>query len=83
MLALLSLVDGYAGMSSTNVHLRAAAGRGGRVLVPDASPGLALAGRRHPAAAALAFVPYRQGRDGGWQGALAQLRGDLEREGPR
>ena len=34
MLALLSLLDGYAGVSSTNIHLLAGLGRGGDVLVP-------------------------------------------------
>jgi Flp pilus assembly protein TadD len=33
-LALMSVVDDYVGVSSTNVHLRASAGRGARVLVP-------------------------------------------------
>jgi len=34
MLALLSIVDGYAGMSSTNIHLLAGLGRQAHVLVP-------------------------------------------------
>ena len=33
-LALLAILDDYVGVSSTNVHLRAAAGGGGRILVP-------------------------------------------------
>ncbi len=34
MLALLSLLEGYAGVSSTNIHLRAGLGGSGHVLVP-------------------------------------------------
>jgi hypothetical protein len=33
-LALMSLVDGYVGVSNTNVHLRAGAGGAAHVLVP-------------------------------------------------
>jgi len=75
MLALLSLLDDYAGVSSTNVHLLAAAGGGGHILVP------------HPAewrwqlAGASPWFPqfsvHRQGRDGDWSGALRSLQGEL------
>ena len=77
MLALLALLDGYVGVSSTNIHLLAAVGKGGRVLVPypadwrwcssDAEspwfPG---------------FPTYRQERGGDWSAPLAQLAQDLK-----
>jgi tetratricopeptide (TPR) repeat protein len=76
MLALLALLDDYIGVSNTNMHLRAGAGRSARVLVPcppewrwmatgDASPWFP------------GFRIYRQGVDGDWGGALARLSGDL------
>ncbi len=75
-LAWLALLDEYVGVSNTNTHLRACAGRDSRVLVAwppewrwprDAQrspwyPGTAL---------------YRQSRDGDWSGALGCLRADL------
>jgi hypothetical protein len=76
MLALLALLDDYVGVSNTNMHLRAAAGRTARVLVPrpvewrwmaagDESPWFP------------GFRIYRQGPDGDWETALARLRDDL------
>ena len=75
MLALLSLLDDYVGVSSTNVHLLAAAGGRGRILVP------------HPAewrwqlSGASPWFPqfsvHRQARDGDWSGALRSLQGEL------
>lgn len=76
MLALLALLDDYVGVSNTNMHLRAAAGRTARVLVPrpvewrwmaagDESPWFP------------GFRIYRQGPDGDWEAALGRLRGDL------
>ena len=77
MLALLSVIDEYVGVSNTNMHLRASAGRTARVLVPwpaewrwmaagDASPWFPR------------FPVYRQGTDGDWNGALARLTRDLQ-----
>lgn len=77
ILALMSLLDEYVGVSSTNVHLRAGVGRGGKVLVPFP------ADWRWQAAGASPWFPgfatYREDRDRGWAGALAALRADLER----
>jgi hypothetical protein len=76
MLALLALLDEYIGVSNTNMHLRAGAGRTARVLVPcppewrwmaagDESPWFP------------GFRVYRQGPDGDWSGALARLTREL------
>jgi Flp pilus assembly protein TadD len=77
MLALLALIDDYAGVSNTNMHLRAAAGRGARVLVPNPAEWRWMAaGRDSP------WFPdfrlYRQSRDGNWQQALSDLARDLQ-----
>ena len=45
MLALLALIDDYVGVSNTNMHLRAAAGRTARVLVPQPAEWRWMAGR--------------------------------------
>ena len=75
LLALMSLLDEYVGMSSTSVHLRAGVGRGGRILVPIPSDW------RWQVAGDSPWFPgyavYREERDG-WDRALATLRGDLE-----
>ena len=79
MLALLSLLNEYIGVSNTNMHLRAGAGRTARVLVPcppewrwmatgDESPWFP------------GFRVYRQGPDGDWGGALARLTRELVAE---
>ena len=70
-LALMSVLDDYVGVSSTNVHLRAGAGRASRVLVPfpyewrwmreGASPWF-------PGTAVL-----RQSVTGSWSDAFSQL----------
>lgn len=76
LLALLSLLDDYVGVSSTNMHLRAGLGRPARVLVPmppdwrwmaggDASPWFP------------GFAIYRQEAGGSWGAALARLAGDI------
>ena len=76
MLALLALVDEYIGVSNTNMHLRAGAGRSARVLVPcppewrwmaagDESPWFP------------GFRIYRQQTDGDWSEALERLARDL------
>lgn len=72
MLALLALIDDYIGVSNTNMHLRAAAGKTAHVLVPrpaewrwlasgDASPWFP------------GFWIYRQSLDGDWNAAFAKL----------
>lgn len=76
MLGVLDAMDDYVSVSSTNVHLRAALGKGARILVPmppewrygrsgDATPWFP------------AFRLYRQSRERGWGDALAALAGDL------
>ena len=80
MLAVLSLLDEYVGVSSTNVHLLAAAGGNGRILVPypadwrwrssgDESPWFP------------GFPIYRQDADGDWCAPLAKLAHDLKHGG--
>jgi hypothetical protein len=76
MLALLTLVDDYVGVSNTNMHLRAGLGKSARVLVPapaewrwmttgDSSPWFP------------GFRVYRQEHDGDWGTALGRLRAEL------
>ncbi len=72
MLALMSLVDDYVGVSSTNMHLRAGVRAKAAVLVPyppewrwgsdgDESPWFP------------GFTLYRAGRDGSWDAAMQRL----------
>lgn len=79
MLAVLELADDYAGVSNTNMHLRAATGRPARVLVPwpfewrwmyygDESPWFP------------GFRLYRETAHAGWDETLAALRRDLLRQ---
>lgn len=76
MLALLTLVDEYIGVSNTNMHMRAGAGRTARVLIPAPAewrwPG---AGPHSPWFPG--FTCYRQGLDGDWTRALEALKADL------
>jgi tetratricopeptide (TPR) repeat protein len=76
MVALLSALDEYVGVSNTNMHLAAAVGRTARVLVPyppewrwmeagEASPWFP------------GFAVYRQSVARSWDEALARLRADL------
>ena len=76
MLALLSLLDGYAGVSSTNIHLLAGLGRGGQVLVPFPPDWRWQArgrSRWFPG-----FATCRQSADREWAPALQALRADLD-----
>jgi hypothetical protein len=76
MLALLALVDDYIGVSNTNMHLRAGAGRRARVLVhcPPEWRWMATGGESpwFPG-----FRIYRQGVDSEWGDAIAELGRDL------
>jgi hypothetical protein len=78
MLALLALVDDYVGVSNTNMHIRAGAGRAARVLMPAPAewrwPGDGAGTPWFPG-----FTCYRQRHDGAWDAALAALREDLLR----
>jgi tetratricopeptide (TPR) repeat protein len=76
MLALLALLDEYVGVSNTNMHLRAGVGKTARVLVPAPPEWRWMAeGKESPWFPG--FGVYRQGYDGDWTQALAQLESDL------
>jgi len=76
MLALLALIDDYIGVSNTNMHLRAAAGRNARVLVPCPAEWRWMdSGATSPWFPG--FTVYRQSLHGPWTGALEKLRVDL------
>lgn len=76
MLALLALIDDYIGVSNTNMHLRAGAGRTARVLVSrPAEWRWLVAGDKSPWFPG--FRIYRQKLDGDWGAALNQLSQDL------
>ena len=76
MLAVLALIHEYVGVSNTNMHLRAAAGKTARVLVPRPGEWRWMAG-----GASSPWFPgfsvYRQSLDGSWDAALEGLRKDL------
>ncbi len=76
MLALLELLDDYVGVSNTNMHLRAAAGRTGRVLVPSPAEWRWMHwGTESPWFPG--FRIYRQSLNGDWSAALELLGRDL------
>lgn len=79
MLALLALLDDYIGVSNTNMHLRAGVGKTARVLVTRPHEWRwMLSGRESPWFPG--FRIYRQGPDGEWDRALAELEQDLRTE---
>lgn len=78
MLALLSVVDEYVGVSNTNMHLMAGLGKGARVLAPyPAEWRWMIEGTASPWFPG--FVVYRQHGNRDWSGAVARLAGDLRR----
>ena len=78
MLALLALLDEYVGVSNTNMHLRAAAGRTARVFVPAPAEWRWMqSGRTSPWFHG--FSIYRQSLEGNWAQAVAELKHDLEK----
>ena len=77
MLAVMACLDEYIGVSNTNMHLRAAVGKSGRVLVPHPADYKWMAAGRSPWFPA--FKVYRQSVDGGWGTAFASLSSDLAR----
>ena len=78
MLSVLALIDEYIGVSNTNMHLRAAARRTARVLIPCPAEWRWMAsGPSSPWFPG--FTIYRQSLDGDWSAALARLRDDLSR----
>ena len=81
MLALLALIEEYAGVSNTNMHLRALAGKTARVLLPAPAEWRWM----HSGGASPwfpGFSLYRQDHDGDWQAAWAALRRDLTQAWP-
>lgn len=75
-LAATEILDEYIAVSNTNVHLRAAAGRGARVLVPWPPEWRWLSGPG-PSPWFPAMAAYRQGSDGDWSAPLRGLREGL------
>lgn len=76
MLALMAVIDDYVCVSNTNVHLRAAAGRTSRVLVPNPPEFRSMAeGDESPWSPGTRL--YRQRIDGGWDEAFERLRQDM------
>lgn len=76
MLALLFLIDEYAGVSNTNMHLRAGLGRTARVLIAFPAEWRWM----HEGGASPwfpGFSLYRQKADGDWSDAFERLQSDL------
>lgn len=76
LLALMERVDEYVGVSNTNMHLRAAAGRGARVLMP-LPPDWRWGDAGEESAWFPGFRIYRESPAAGWESALAKVAGDL------
>ena len=77
MLALLSQIDEYVGVSNTNMHLMAGLGKPARVLVTNPPEWRwMMEGCESPWFPG--FKLYRQQRDGKWDAALAGLKEDLQ-----
>lgn len=76
MLAVLDLIDDYAGVSNTNMHLRAAAGRTAKVLVPY-PPEWRWMNEGNESPWFPGFRVYRQADRLSWSEPLAQLARDL------
>jgi tetratricopeptide (TPR) repeat protein len=76
MLAWVAVLDDYVGVSNTNVHLRASAGRTARVLVPRPPEWRWMnSGSESPWFPG--FTLYRQSLEGDWDAALGALERDL------
>ena len=77
MLALLSLLDEYVGVSNTNMHMLAGIGKVARVLVPHPPEWRWQTNNKHspwfPS-----FTIYRQDLDGSWDRGINELQKDLE-----
>jgi hypothetical protein len=77
MHAVLEVLDDYVGVSNTNMHLCAALGRSGRVLVSASAEFRWMAsGGRSPWFPG--FSIYRQGHDGSWTSAFSKLLGEFK-----
>jgi hypothetical protein len=77
MLALLTLLDDYVGVSNTNMHLRAGAGKTARVLVPSPPDWRWMMNHARNSPWFPGFSIYRQSLNGEWDAALAELKRDL------
>jgi len=77
MLALLSVIDVYVGVSNTNMHLCAGLGKPCNVLVPN-PPEWRWMNSGSTSPWYPGFHVYHQSYDGGWKDALDQLTCDLE-----
>lgn len=77
MLALMTLLDDYIGVSNTNTHLRASIGKPARVLVPSPPDWRWMMNHANPSPWFPEFQVYRQSVQGSWDAALAELRRDL------
>ena len=76
MLALLTLIDDYVGVSNTNMHLLAGLGHSARVMVMKTADWRWMAtGTGSPWFPG--FVLYRRGGDGTWSDSIGRLRSDL------
>jgi tetratricopeptide (TPR) repeat protein len=76
MLALLSLMDEYIGVSNTNMHLMAGLSKPARVLIPFPPEFRWMDKERSPWFPN--FSIYRQDRFGSWENAFQDLENDLE-----
>jgi hypothetical protein len=81
MLAMLTLIDDYIGVSNTNMHLRASVGGTARVLVPH-PPEFRWCARGDSSPWFPTFQVYRADATG-WTGALTRLSADLAKAARR
>ncbi len=81
MLALLKLLDEYVGVSNTNMHLRAGAGRTARVLVPH-PPEWRWMAEGEESQWFRGFKVYRQGHDKTWENVFDKLERDVRNVQP-
>ncbi len=77
MLALLSIVDSYIGVSNTNMHLRSAVGKSAHVLVPHPPEWRWMFENESPWFPE--FNIFRQTHDDNWKAALIELKEDLQK----
>jgi len=77
MLALLSVVDSYIGVSNTNMHLRHALGKSAHVLVPHPPEWRWMFANKSPWFPE--FSTFRQSHDNNWEIALIELKEDLQK----
>jgi len=81
MAGLLSAVDLYAGVSSTNVHIAAGVGGAARILVPY-PPDWRYAGKDATTPWFPGYALHRQDPEGGWERSLGELSAALAARAP-